>query len=132
MAKARQAKVIQGDIFGQHQVTDRVIDIRLLLAPLAIESVGTVRLLGLNYANHAKEASRSGIYREGELLMSSRPILIYQSTRFSLYVPRCLEANRHDHGRTDLVVVQTTHRTCRANGPGCCIGHGTGGAWTGL
>ena len=44
-----------GSIFGKHEVTDEIADIRLLLAPLAPEDVRTVRCLGLNYALHAKE-----------------------------------------------------------------------------
>jgi hypothetical protein len=53
--KARQAKIVRGDIFGKHDVTDQVADIRLLLAPLALEDIKTVRCLGLNYEQHAKE-----------------------------------------------------------------------------
>ncbi|KAI1208994.1 uncharacterized protein F4807DRAFT_428377 [Annulohypoxylon truncatum] len=56
IAKTKKAKVIKGDIFGKHEVTDQVADVRLLLAPLALEDVKTVRCLGLNYALHAKEA----------------------------------------------------------------------------
>ncbi|KAL2154449.1 hypothetical protein VTH82DRAFT_3125 [Thermothelomyces myriococcoides] len=56
ISKARQARVIKGDIFGKHDVTDQVVDIRTLLAPLAPEDVRTVRCLGLNYAAHAKES----------------------------------------------------------------------------
>ncbi len=48
--------MINGDIFGKHDVTDQVADVRLLLAPLAREDVKTVRCLGLNYEKHAKEA----------------------------------------------------------------------------
>jgi 2-keto-4-pentenoate hydratase/2-oxohepta-3-ene-1,7-dioic acid hydratase in catechol pathway len=55
ISKARQARVVNGDIFGKHTVTDHVADIRMLLAPLAPEPVRTVRCLGLNYAAHAKE-----------------------------------------------------------------------------
>ncbi len=55
ISKARHARIIKGDIFGSYQVTDQVSDIRLLLAPLALEDVRTVRCLGLNYALHAKE-----------------------------------------------------------------------------
>jgi 2-keto-4-pentenoate hydratase/2-oxohepta-3-ene-1,7-dioic acid hydratase in catechol pathway len=55
IAKATQAKVIRGQIFGKHEVTDQVADIRLLLAPLALEDAKTVRCLGLNYEQHAKE-----------------------------------------------------------------------------
>ncbi|RSL66605.1 hypothetical protein CEP54_003633 [Fusarium duplospermum] len=55
IAKAKKAHVITGDIFGKHDVTDKVVDIRLLLSPLAPEDVGTVRCLGLNYTQHAIE-----------------------------------------------------------------------------
>ncbi|KXH65878.1 fumarylacetoacetate hydrolase [Colletotrichum salicis] len=57
IAKARQARIVTGDIFGRHDVTENVADIRLLLSPLAPEHVKTVRCLGLNYANHAKESN---------------------------------------------------------------------------
>ncbi|KUJ22829.1 uncharacterized protein LY89DRAFT_607663 [Mollisia scopiformis] len=57
IAKAKQAKIIKGQIFGKHDVTDQVADIRLLLAPLALEDVNTVRCLGLNYEQHAKESN---------------------------------------------------------------------------
>ncbi|KAI1105523.1 hypothetical protein F4804DRAFT_304170 [Jackrogersella minutella] len=56
IAKTKKAHVIKGDIFGKHEVTDQIADVRLLLAPLALEDVKTVRCLGLNYALHAKEA----------------------------------------------------------------------------
>ncbi|KAK0657445.1 hypothetical protein B0T16DRAFT_401721 [Cercophora newfieldiana] len=56
ISKARQARIIKGDIFGKHDVTNDVADIRLLLAPLALEDVRTVRCLGLNYELHAKES----------------------------------------------------------------------------
>ncbi len=55
IAKAKHARIVTGDIFGRHEVTDQVADIRLLLSPLAPEDVRTVRCLGLNYAQHAKE-----------------------------------------------------------------------------
>lgn len=57
ISKARQANIIRGQIFGKHDVTDEIMDIRLLLAPLALEDVKTVRCLGLNYEQHAIEVS---------------------------------------------------------------------------
>ncbi|KAI4134921.1 MAG: hypothetical protein LQ347_001129 [Umbilicaria vellea] len=56
IAKTTRARVIKGDIFGKHDVTEQVADVRLLLAPLAREDVKTVRCLGLNYEQHAKES----------------------------------------------------------------------------
>lgn len=55
IAQTKKARIIVGDVFGKHEVTDHVADVRLLLAPLALEDVKTVRCLGLNYALHAKE-----------------------------------------------------------------------------
>ena len=57
ISKAKQARIIEGQIFGKHEVTDHVTDIRLLLAPLALEDVKTVRCLGLNYEKHAIESN---------------------------------------------------------------------------
>jgi 2-keto-4-pentenoate hydratase/2-oxohepta-3-ene-1,7-dioic acid hydratase in catechol pathway len=56
LSRTRSARVITGDIFGAHTVTERVLGVEHLLAPLPQEAVRTVRCLGLNYANHAKEA----------------------------------------------------------------------------
>ena len=57
IGKAKQARIVTGDIFGKHEVTDQVADIRVFLAPLASEDVKTVRCLGLNYEKHAKESN---------------------------------------------------------------------------
>ncbi|KAE8376846.1 hypothetical protein BDV26DRAFT_264870 [Aspergillus bertholletiae] len=69
IGKVTRAWVIQGDIFGQHQVTDQVVDVKMLLAPLAREDVTTVRCLGLNYEQHA---------RESNLPIPKYPILFYK------------------------------------------------------
>jgi 2-keto-4-pentenoate hydratase/2-oxohepta-3-ene-1,7-dioic acid hydratase in catechol pathway len=57
IAQAKRAKIITGDVFGKHEVTDQIAEIRLLLSPLAQSDVGTLRCLGLNYALHAKETN---------------------------------------------------------------------------
>lgn len=57
ISTATAARVIKGDIFGQHQVTDQVVGVKMLLAPLARKEIGTVRGLGLNYEQHAKESN---------------------------------------------------------------------------
>ncbi len=46
------ALVIEGDIFGQHRVTDRKADISRLLAPV---QPFTIICIGLNYKRHAEE-----------------------------------------------------------------------------
>ncbi|RYP06097.1 hypothetical protein DL764_003387 [Monosporascus ibericus] len=69
IAKTKQARIITGDIFGKHEVTDKIVDVRLLLAPLVLEDVKTVRCLGLNYALHAKES---------KLPIPKYPVLFYK------------------------------------------------------
>ncbi|KAJ9626289.1 hypothetical protein H2203_003921 [Taxawa tesnikishii (nom. ined.)] len=67
LAQVTQAKVIRGRPFGRHEVTDQVADVRLLLAPLAREDIQTVRCLGLNYEQHARESNMPiPKYPEGE------------------------------------------------------------------
>lgn len=69
IAQATRARVIRGDIFGQHQVTDQIADIKMLLAPLARKDIGTVRCLGLNYEQHAIESN---------LPLPKFPVLFYK------------------------------------------------------
>ncbi|MCJ1438864.1 hypothetical protein MMC27_008254 [Xylographa pallens] len=69
IAKITQAHIIKGDIFGKHDVTDQVAEVKTLLAPLASQDVGSVRCLGLNYAKHANEANMS---------LPSYPILFHK------------------------------------------------------
>ncbi|KAL1955035.1 hypothetical protein VTO42DRAFT_326 [Malbranchea cinnamomea] len=57
LSKTTQARLISGDIFGAHTVTDTVVDVKKLLSPLARNDIRTVRCLGLNYAKHAKESN---------------------------------------------------------------------------
>ncbi|WEW60344.1 hypothetical protein PRK78_005829 [Emydomyces testavorans] len=56
LAQTTRARVIKGDIFGQHQVTEQIADVAKLLSPLARNDIRTIRCLGLNYAQHAREA----------------------------------------------------------------------------
>ncbi|KAL4875578.1 hypothetical protein BJY04DRAFT_223930 [Aspergillus karnatakaensis] len=69
IAQATRARVIRGDIFGQHQVTDQVAEVKQLLAPLARKDIRTVRCLGLNYEQHAKESN---------LPIPKYPVLFYK------------------------------------------------------
>ncbi|KAF7300263.1 Fumarylacetoacetate hydrolase domain-containing protein 2 [Mycena kentingensis (nom. inval.)] len=56
-SKSTTAHVIEGDILGKYKVTNQVKTIRKLLAPLPAERVRTVRMVGLNYANHINETN---------------------------------------------------------------------------
>lgn len=55
--RATHAHVIEGSIFGQHNVTNNSMEIKKLLCPLAREQLRTVRCLGLNYEQHAHESN---------------------------------------------------------------------------
>ncbi|KAG8525458.1 uncharacterized protein KY384_009102 [Bacidia gigantensis] len=81
ISKATQARVIKGDVFGAHTITDHVAnsqDIRLLLAPLSPDDVRTIRCLGLNYAQHAHETG---------MPIPKYPVLFYKPST-SLTGPR--------------------------------------------
>ncbi|KAL9015124.1 MAG: hypothetical protein Q9173_000248 [Seirophora scorigena] len=69
IAKATQARVIEGNIFGKHDVTHQIAEFPLLLAPLAREDIKTIRCLGLNYTQHAKES---------QMPLPKYPILFYK------------------------------------------------------
>ncbi|KAF2099147.1 hypothetical protein NA57DRAFT_56768 [Rhizodiscina lignyota] len=56
IGKITQARVLRGSPWSKFEVTDRIADVRLLLTPLDRSDIGTVRCLGLNYAEHAKES----------------------------------------------------------------------------
>ncbi|KAI8712494.1 FAA-hydrolase domain-containing protein [Fusarium sp. LHS14.1] len=55
VGKAAQARVLSGSPWSKHEVTNQVADVQSLLCPLAREDVRTVRCLGLNYEQHARE-----------------------------------------------------------------------------
>lgn len=94
LAKTKKARVIKGDIFGQHEVTDQVADVRLLLAPLALDDVKTVRCLGLNYALHAKEAG---------LPLPKYPVLFVSNHIFHLaYLPNNLLNHANSSSQSPL------------------------------
>ncbi|KAK8011268.1 hypothetical protein PG990_010233 [Apiospora arundinis] len=53
-----QVKVFSGDsALNPGSLTDRVETIARILSPLAPSEVGSIRCIGLNYVNHAKEAN---------------------------------------------------------------------------
>jgi 2-keto-4-pentenoate hydratase/2-oxohepta-3-ene-1,7-dioic acid hydratase in catechol pathway len=69
IGKAKKARIIQGSPFANHEVTDQIEDVRMLLSPLARDDIKTVRCLGLNYAEHA---------RESKMPIPKYPILFYK------------------------------------------------------
>ncbi|ELR06265.1 hypothetical protein GMDG_02059 [Pseudogymnoascus destructans 20631-21] len=69
LAKTKQARIIEGSIFGNYKITNKIVDIKRLLTPLALEDVRTVRCSGLNYEKHA---------RESNLPLPDYPVLFYK------------------------------------------------------
>ncbi|OLL25262.1 Fumarylacetoacetate hydrolase domain-containing protein 2 [Neolecta irregularis DAH-3] len=54
-AAARSARIVTGDIFGDYQFTDQILEVKKLLSPLNPSQVRTIRCLGFNYGRHAIE-----------------------------------------------------------------------------
>ncbi|KKY29001.1 putative fumarylacetoacetase-like protein [Phaeomoniella chlamydospora] len=62
VSQAKAARVISGSIFPvtnppSYTITDHIAQIRVFLPPLSPTDLGTVRCLGLNFEQHAREAS---------------------------------------------------------------------------
>ncbi|KAG0638502.1 hypothetical protein HOY80DRAFT_1077983 [Tuber brumale] len=58
VSRVAKARVIEGDILSLgYKVTDQVLNVNKLLTPLAFKDTKTIRCLGLNYAQHAKESN---------------------------------------------------------------------------
>lgn len=53
--KAKQAKVIEGDIFNSYEITSKVEPIQKLLTPLSTEDIKSIKCVGMNYTKHAIE-----------------------------------------------------------------------------
>jgi 2-keto-4-pentenoate hydratase/2-oxohepta-3-ene-1,7-dioic acid hydratase in catechol pathway len=53
--EAGRARRVEGDVFGTYRVTDRVAEVRRLLAPVAPPNVIAI---GLNYRRHAEEGGQ--------------------------------------------------------------------------
>ena len=92
------ARDIDGDLFGAFAVTDRVADVRKLLAP--VEPVNLL-CIGLNYRRHAAE---------GNAPVPERPVLFMKATTAvqhpgePIVLPRHLRSNEVDY-ECELAVV---------------------------
>src|SRR5881392_2976482 len=51
---AKSARRIEGDLFGQHRVTDETLRVEKLLAPIVPTDI---LCIGLNYRDHAAESN---------------------------------------------------------------------------
>lgn len=102
IAKATQARVIKGDIFGAHHVTDHVADVKTLLAPLARNDIKSVRCLGLNYAQHAKE---SGMASPKYPVLFYKPVTAVTGPTDDIPVPPIAQEGEGLDYECELVIV---------------------------
>ena len=102
IAQATSALVIKGDIFGEHRVTDQIAQVKMLLAPLAREDIATVRALGLNYAQHAKE---SGAPVPKYPVLFFKPVTAIAGPTDEIPVPSLVQADEGLDYECELVVV---------------------------
>lgn len=92
------AREIEGCIYGDHTVTDRVADVRKLLAPIA---PSTIYCIGLNYVRHAEEG---GLPKpEWPVLFMKSPTAV-QNPGDPIEIPTQLKSEQVDY-ECELAVV---------------------------
>lgn len=98
------ARQIDGDIFGRYQVTDRIAEVKKLLAPLQPTAI---LCIGLNYRRHAEEG-KSPIPKFPVLFMKSPGAV--QNPGDPIVLPTKLKSTQVDY-ECELAVV--IGRTCK-------------------
>ena len=98
------ALVIEGDIFGQHQVTDRAADIAKRLAPV---QPAIILCIGLNYRHHAAESGLSA--PEHPVLFIKNPAAV-QNPGDPILLPQKLKSDSVDYECELAVVIGKTAR----------------------
>lgn len=99
-----RAHAIEGDLFGAYRVTDEVIEVRKLLAPIKPEAI---LCIGLNYRAHAEE-TRSTL-PEFPILFMKHPAAV-QNPGDPIWLPRNLRSDRVDYECELAVVIGKTAR----------------------
>lgn len=108
IARARHARVIEGDIFGDHEVTDTCLVICQLLMPLEPADVGTVRCIGLNYGGHAEETQMK---KPKYPLLFYKPRTALAGPSDDIIVPQMAQESPEVDYECELVIV--TGKECR-------------------
>lgn len=98
------ALVIEGDIFGQHQVTDRAADVAKRLAPV---QPTIILCIGLNYRHHAAESGLSA--PEHPVLFIKNPAAV-QNPGDPILLPQKLKSDSVDYECELAVVIGKTAR----------------------
>ncbi|KAI5821438.1 Fumarylacetoacetase-like protein [Pyronema omphalodes] len=124
LSKTKLARVITGDIFGAHTVTEQVVSVEHLLTPLPQEAVRTVRCLGLNYANHAKE---SGMPIPKSPVLFYKPPTALAPPNADISIPKVAQSAGLDY-EVELIIV--IGKPCRditpAEAPNYILGYSVG------
>ena len=92
------ARVIDGDIFGEHRVTDAVADIAQVLAPVVPSSI---LCIGLNYRRHAQESGATPPERPVLFVKGNNTL---QHPGAPILLPRHLRSDEVDY-ECELAVV---------------------------
>jgi len=93
-----KARVISGDIFGQHRVTDQVAEVKTLLAPMVPTNI---LCIGLNYQKHAEE---SGARAPNFPVLFMKGLNAITNPGDSIVLPRRLASEEVDY-ECELAVV---------------------------
>lgn len=97
-----RAHAIKGDLYGHFDVTEEVIEVRKLLAPVKPEAI---LCIGLNYRAHAEE-TRSPL-PENPILFMKHPASV-QNPGDPIELPRTLRSDRVDYECELAVVIGKT------------------------
>lgn len=103
--KKIEAKVITGDIFGDAEIGDEVLEVKQLLGPLTEDDVPIIKCVGLNYMKHIEE---------GGTTPPPYPSIFYKP-RFSVAdygepipIPKIAQENQCDYEGELCVVIGKT------------------------
>ncbi|KAJ5904621.1 Fumarylacetoacetase C-terminal-like protein [Penicillium tannophilum] len=87
-------KVIEGTIFDG-RVTEEVLHVKQLLAPVTPEQCSYIRCLGLNYMDHAKEANLS--LPKAPILFTKPRTALAGPYPATINIPRCAQDGSSDY-----------------------------------
>ncbi|KAK5789869.1 hypothetical protein VI817_008992 [Penicillium citrinum] len=100
-------KVIEGTIFDG-RVTDEVLHVKQLLAPVTQEQCSYIRCLGLNYIDHAKEANLP--LPKAPILFTKPRTALAGPYPAAINVPKCAQDDTSDYEAELCVVIGKTGR----------------------
>nr|XP_001390827.2 fumarylacetoacetate hydrolase [Aspergillus niger CBS 513.88] len=99
--------LIEGTIFDG-RVTDQIMHVKQILAPVSTEQCNYIRCLGLNYIDHAKEANLA--LPEVPILFTKPRSALIGPYPASISVPKCAQDGTSDYESELCVVIGRTGR----------------------